>query len=326
MKEVCRAIRRGRNFLLCAHVRPEGDSIGSLLAIQYLLRHLSKRPLIVSQDAFPVRLDVLPKDGWTTLRDLEAMKRKPRFDTCVVVDCPNPKRLGRVHKLIRPGMTVINIDHHVSNARFGDYNLVNDRASACGEIAYELFKTMRVPIGPEAALAMYVSISTDTGSFRFGNTTTHTHRIVAELLKTGIDHEHINENLYDRSSHRRVSLLAHILKNLKIELGGKVVWAVIRKELLRRTRTTVVDTEGFIDFLRSVAGVHIAFILIENGKNRFHVSFRAKGRNDVNQIAEAFGGGGHRKSAGCRIEGPPEQAAQRILGVVRNYLKKPTFS
>lgn len=326
VRDVCDAIKQYHNFLLSAHIRPEGDSIGSLLAIKYLLLHLGKKVWVVSQDAFPNRLDVMPQDGWYTLKDLLALREKPNFDACVVVDCPNPGRIGKVQELIRPETAVINIDHHVSNIRFGHYNLVNDRASACGEIIYDLFKELNVPIIKEAALPLYVSISTDTGSFKYSNTTSKTHRVAAELIQTGIDLEYINENLYERFSRRRVSLLTRLLKNIKVAMGGKVIWAIIKTSMRRQTKTTFADTEGFIDFLRSVSGVHIAFILIENGKNKYQVSFRAKGHNDVNQIAEAFGGGGHRKASGCSIEGRSDKVVAQILSVIRQYFKNPTFS
>jgi phosphoesterase RecJ-like protein len=287
---------------------------------------LGKNAWIICQDAFPERLDVLPWDGWATVRQFKKLKSVPRFDACIVVDCPNPSRIGTVQGLIDSDTTIINIDHHVSNTRFGHYNLVNDRAAACGEIIYELFKECQVPITQEAALPLYVSISTDTGSFRYSNTTSKTHLITAGLIETGIDVEAINENLYDRSSRNRVSLLAHLLSHIKVEMGGKVVWAVVSNQIIKKTKTAFEDTEGFVDFLRAVAGVHIAFILIENGKNQYQVSFRAKGKNDVNQIAECLGGGGHRKAAGCSIQGPAATAAARILSVIKKYLRSPTFS
>jgi len=326
VREICDAIKEHQNFLLSAHIRPEGDSIGSLLGIQFLLHKLGKEAWIVSQDSFPSRLDVMSQDGWHTVAEVLNLKEKPKFDACIVVDCPNPARIGRVQELIAPETVIINIDHHVSNIRFGHFNLVDDRAAACGEIICDLFKELNIPLTKEAALPLYVSISTDTGSFRYSNTTSKTHRVAAELIQTGINLEEINENLYERFSRRRVSLLADLLKNIKVEMGGKVVWAVVKKNMIRRTKTSFADTEGFIDFLRSIAGVRIAFILIENGKNKYQVSFRAKGMNDVNQIAQAFGGGGHRKASGCSIQGTAEKAVDQILTEVRKYFRKPTFS
>ena len=326
IEEVCDAIRKHNNFLLSAHIRPEGDSVGSLLAVQSLLTKLGKTAWVVSEDEFPDRLDLMPKDGWHTVREIKKLKKKPHFDACVVVDCPNPTRMGSVQELIGRDTTIINIDHHVSNARFGHYNLVNDRAAACGEIVYDLFKQFKIPITKTEAVPIYISISTDTGSFKYSNTTSKTHLVASELIQTGIDLEEINENLYERCSHSRLNLLADLLDEIKVEMGGKVVWAVVKSAMLRKTKTTFEDTEGFIDFLRSMSGVRIAFILIENEKSMYQVSFRSKGSDDVNQIAEAFGGGGHRKASGCTIDGPPEKAARRIVAVIRRYFKKPTFS
>jgi len=326
LSEVARAIKAHKTFLLAAHVRPEGDSIGSLLALKCLLEKLGKKPWIVSPDPFPKRLDVMPKNGWRTLEYLEGLSNPPRFDACIVVDCPNLHRMGKIKEWIGPETKIINIDHHVSNIKFGDYNLVNDRAAACGEIIYDLFKKFRVPITKEAALPIYVSISTDTGSFRYSNTSAKTHRIAADLIQAGLNSERVNEKLYERSSCYRVSLLADILKKIKMALGGRVAWTVITAGMMKKSNTVFEDTEGFVDYLRSVDAAEVAFIMIETGKNKYQVSFRAKGINDVNRIAEALGGGGHRKSAGCTIEGSLAKASQQILSVIRTYLKKPTFS
>lgn len=321
LDDICDAIRTHQRFLLSAHIRPEGDSVGSLLGLKALLSGMGKEAWIVCQDPFPQRLDLMPQDGWHTVAELDRRGQKPKFDACIVVDCPNPSRIGKVQEWIAPDTIVINIDHHVSNVRFGHHNFVNDRAAACGEIVYDLFKKLNVPITKEAALPIYVSISTDTGSFKYSNTTSKTHKIAAELIQTGINLESINENVYERSSRNRVKLLADLLKHMQVEMGGKVVWAVVNSRMIKKTRATLEDTEGFIDFLRSVADVQIAFILIESGKRIYQVSFRAKGSNDVNQIAEVFGGGGHRKAAGCTIYGTAQQAAAKILAAIHIYFR-----
>ena len=137
VSQVAKALKKHKNFLLAAHIRPEGDSIGSLLALKYLLEKLGKEPWIVSPDPFPKRLDIMPQKGWHTLEDMKQLAKQPRFDACIVVDCPNMHRMGKLNEWIGPETEIINIDHHVSNIKFGDYNLVNDRASACGEIIYD---------------------------------------------------------------------------------------------------------------------------------------------------------------------------------------------
>ncbi|HNV87249.1 MAG TPA: bifunctional oligoribonuclease/PAP phosphatase NrnA, partial [Candidatus Omnitrophota bacterium] len=285
VEEVCSVIKRHRNFLLSAHVRPEGDSVGSMLAILSLLTKLGKRAWIVSEDAFPSRLDVMPRKAWMTLRQFRALPRKPKFDACIFVDCPRLDRIGEVRKLVAPGMTLINIDHHVTNGRFGDFNLVNDRAASCGEIVYDLFKKCGIPITQKEALPLYVSLTTDTGSFRFSNTSAKTHRVVADLIETGIDLETINDEVYARFSLERTRLLSDLLRDIKIGLNGKVVWAVIRREMFRKRKASFEDAEGFIDSLRFIRGVRIAFLAIEAERNEWQVSFRAKGPYDVSRIA-----------------------------------------
>jgi len=321
-EEICGVLKKHRSFLLSAHVRPEGDSVGSLLAIRSLLQKLGKKAWIVSEDSFPPRLDVMSRDGWMTLSQFRALSRRPKFDACVFVDCPRLDRIGEVRKLVAPGMTLINIDHHVTNSRFGDYNLVDDRAASCGEIVHGLFKKLRIPVTQKEALPLYVSLTTDTGSFRFSNTSAKTHRVVADLIETGIDLETINDEVYARFSLERTRLLSDLLRDIKIGLHGKIVWAVIRRAMFRKRKASFEDAEGFIDSLRFIRGVRIAFLAIEAEKNEWQVSFRAKGPYDVSRIAEVFGGGGHRKAAGCTIYGTAKTVVAKVRKAIFEYLKK----
>lgn len=309
----CKALRKQNNFLLASHISPEGDAVGSLLAVDSLLRRLGKRSSVVCEDQFPERLRCIPhRNRWRTYEDVK--HRKGRFDALVVTDCPTLERIGKVKDLIRPDTVIFNIDHHVSNVRFGNFNCVHPQAAASGEVVYDIFKHIRMPVTRQEAVALYVSLSTDTGSFKHSNTGIRTHRIAAELIRAGINIEKINEDLYSSYSLNKIQLYSRLLGKVETAFAGKVAWVAMNRQDLRASGSTYEDTEGFIDFLKFLREVKIAFFLSEmQCDNEVKVSFRSKANYDVNQIATAFGGGGHRKASGCTLRMPLSEAIQSIL-------------
>jgi phosphoesterase RecJ-like protein len=319
-KRIQKLLRSKKSFLLTAHVNPEGDSVGSLLALSSLLRKLGKKCYIASENGFPKRLRFLPCRNWYSISRLKSRKAMPSFDACIVVDCASLERTGKVATLLNPGIPIVNIDHHVSNRRFGDINLVDVNAAACGEIIHEMFTRFHVPLSKGDAENLYVSISTDTGSFRYSNTRERTHRIAAELIHKGLDVEGLNHQIYSNYTISRLHLLVQFLKSVQMALEGKLAWGVITKGMVRATRTEPDEAEGFVDFLRAIDTVQIAFILIENN-NRIKASFRSKGAPDVNWIASRFAGGGHKKASGAEFGGSLAETQRKIVSVVKKYLQ-----
>lgn len=312
----CRALRRYDRFLLSCHISPEGDAIGSILAMESLLRRLGKKTKIVGEDDFPTRLSCLSAKRWNKFSDL---KSKPEdFQALVVADSPTLERIGRVQELVGPHTVIFNIDHHVSNSRFGRYNYVQPEAAASGEVVFDIFKKMRVPLTQEDAANLYVALSTDTGSFKYGNTTVRSHLIAAELIKTGIPLEKINEELYATYSLNKIGLYSRLLSRVKTSAEGHIAWASVRREDLMESGATYEDTEGFIDFLKFLKEVKIAFFLIELPQgDHVRISFRSKGRHDVNRIATHFKGGGHRKASGCILRGELGKVEKMVLEKIR---------
>ena len=312
----CRALKAHGRFLLSCHVLPEGDAIGSILAMESLLRRLGKKTKVVAEDAFPTRLSCLSSKRWNRLQDFKGSLED--FDALVVADCPTLERIGRVKELVGPHTVIFNIDHHVSNQRFGRYNYIRPEAAASGEVVFEIFKKMRVPVTREDATNLYVALSTDTGSFKYGNMGVRSHLIAAELIKTGIPVEKINDQLYSTYSLNKINLYSRILSRVKTDAGGRVAWAVVRCEDLKESGATYEDTEGFIDFLKFLKEVKIAFFLLELPQGRgIRVSFRSKGTYDVNRVAAHFKGGGHRKASGCILRGELEEVEKTVLAKVR---------
>ena len=324
LNALCQALKKTDNFLLASHVNPEGDAVASVLALDSLLRRLGKKTMIACEDAFPERLGCLPSKRWNQVKDVPASKK---FSALVVADCPTLERIGTVKKLLSPDTKIFNIDHHISNTLFGDYNYIQPSASACGEVIYDMFKHFRMKINRDEAMALYVTISTDTGSFKYSNTTVKSHQIASELIKTGIDIEHINDALYATYSLEKIHLYSLLLGRVKTSEDGMIAWVGLTKADLKKTGATYEDTEGFIDFLKYIKEVQFSFFMSEidgsqNGQVR--VSFRSKGKYDVARVAAIFGGGGHKKAAGCTINGTLEAATERILQELRTALVKQT--
>lgn len=313
LEEFCSGLKKADNFLLASHVNPEGDAIGSIVAMESLLRRMGKKTTIVCEDPFPNRLSCLPhQDRWQILAKVK--DRKPRFDALVIADCPTLERIGKVKELLRPETDIFNIDHHISNDYFGRYNYVKPEAAACGEVVYEIMQKFKMPVTKEEATALYVSLSTDTGSFKHSNTSVRSHQIAAELIQIGIDIERINEELYATYSLNKISLYSRLLSKVETAFGGKVAWVAMTRKDLEASGGTYEDTEGFIDFLKYIKEVKIAFFPSEmKDPNEVKVSFRSKEKYDVNQIATAFGGGGHKKASGCTIHQNLSSAVQAIL-------------
>lgn len=321
LKAFCEALCKQDRFLLASHINPEGDAIGSLIAVESLLRRMGKKTTIVSEDSFPERLSCLPnRERWRVYGD--AKNRKNRFDALVVTDCPTLERIGKVKELVRPQTVIFNIDHHVSNAYFGRYNLVVPKAAASGEVVHEIFKYFKVALRKDEATALYVSLSTDTGSFKYSNTSVRSHQMAADLIQTGIDIDRINEELYATYSLNKIKLYSRLLAKVHTSSDRKVAWVAMTQEDLRSCGALYEDAEGFIDFLKYLKEVRIAFFLSEMIKGlEVKVSFRSKGNYDVNQIATTFGGGGHRKASGCTLNTNLAEAVKRILTEIQKQTR-----
>ena len=317
LSTICQTLKKMDNFLLASHVNPEGDAVASVLALDSMLRRLGKKTMIACEDVFPERLGCLPDKRWNQAKNVPAGRK---FNALVVADCPTLERIGAVNLLLSPETKIFNIDHHISNTLFGHYNYIQPSASACGEVIYDMLKQFRLKINKEEATALYVSISTDTGSFKYSNTTVKSHQIASDLIKTGIDIEKINDALYATYSLEKIHLYSLLLGRIKTSEDGTIAWVSLTKNDLKQTGATYEDTEGFIDFLKYIKEVQFSFFMSEMdgiSQGQVRVSFRSKGKYDVAQVAAQFGGGGHKKAAGCTIHGTLEQATDQILEKIK---------
>lgn len=317
--EIADALRAHDSFVLLSHVRPDGDAIGSQLALGHALEAMGKTVHYVNEDGLPESLAFLPASEKIQTPPDEALD----VQVCVALDCANQPRLGdkALHAASKASLW-INIDHHISNPGYGDLNHIDDSSPATGQILYNLITSENLPLPDETRDAIYVAVSTDTGSFQYSNTTAATYEMAADLVRRGIDVGTINAKTYDNHPYRRIELLRALLNTLERSPDGKVAdWqlpASVKTELQLKPE----DSEDLIDHIRGIRGVIVAAFFEELFDGTIRVSLRCKD-SSVNccEVAQLFGGGGHARAAGIRIAGSTMAEARiEVLEAVQNAL------
>jgi bifunctional oligoribonuclease and PAP phosphatase NrnA len=299
LDRVVDALRSGERFLLTAHEGPDGDALGSLLAMHHVLRQLGKDSVMflhAKEFPLPVEYRFLP---------LEEVFHEPPADvvdrTLVFLDCGNIDRMP-VEFLRRDGARVVNIDHHHDNTRFGSVNLVDTEASCTAEIVLDVAKRLGADITPEIASALYVGLVTDTGKFMYENTGPAAHRMAAELIEAGVDVDDTYRRLYERVPIEKLRLIARALEKIERHDEGRFAVTYISADDYEATGAGEVLTEGIIDFVRALEGTAVAAVIrdkTDDGRSARKVSLRSSdGTVDVSAIARIHGGGGHRRAAG----------------------------
>lgn len=320
MVSVAEALREKDNFLITAHVNPEGDSVGSQIAMFLLLKKIGKKAVIVNHDVVPHNLRFL--EGSREIS--KHFPDDPLPDAVIMMDCPVRERTGRVGKLLDEECFVINIDHHVSNEYFGDVNWVESGMSSVGEMVFNLAREMKVEIDKTMGEAIYAAIVTDTGMFNYENTSSDTHRVIGELMASGVSPKDMFSQIFEKRSVTEIRILGKALSDLRVVADGKVAYISISKEMYESEGVQSVPTDDFINFPRSVKGVEIAVFFKENpaAKGRVNVSFRSSGGADVNKLAAVFGGGGHPQASGCVVECSLDQARDKVLDAAVKMIQK----
>jgi phosphoesterase RecJ-like protein len=309
-------IKEHERFALTTHLSPEGDAIGSTLALRLILRRLGKEALIVMQDPVPQSLKFLKgAEGIKGPRDLpEGFDPQLWF----VLDCASFERVGeQVKRLIeRTGKPIINIDHHVSNPGFGQINYLR-QAAATAQLIFQLSLALKLN-DPEIATALYAGLVADTDAFRNANTDAQALRDAAALLEQGAKAHEVIVNLYERRTPGELRLLGHAL--LHAHLDGGIIWAELPLEVFARLGALPHETEHLVDELRTVEGVKVAVLFKELEGGRVKVSFRAKEGLKVNELAQSFGGGGHEQAAGCLLSGELAEVERLVLEELKRRL------
>lgn len=312
IKDTIDSVKEAENIFIVSHVRPDGDNLGSSLALALAIKKLKKNPKILKVDDIPLDFDFLP--GIELIKDHDLDQD---IDLLIALDSGDLGRLGIGKDFALKADKIINIDHHVSNDNFGDINLVSTSSAATAEIVYEVIREMGVHIDKDIAACLYTALSTDTGSFMYSNTTATTHRIASELLKTRIDINTININLYQNKSMEATRLFINALKDLEFYNEDQVGIISVTQEMLKESGAKMDDTEGIISFIRNISTIEVACLLKEEGKNEVKVSLRSKTEVDVSEIASKFGGGGHIRAAGCTIFEDIAKAKELLLKEIK---------
>lgn len=311
---VAELIRSGRSFLLLAHVYPDGDVLGSQLGLGLALRAAGRRVTFACRHPVPDPFPFLPGAG-----EVQQWKEgQGGHEVVVTLDCPDPSRVGGLLEGCRqPGVRVLNIDHHADNRRYGDVNWIQPEAAATGEMVYELIQATGLAMTPEVAVNLYTAIVTDTGSFRYSNTTPTTFRIAARLVEAGADPARVAIQLHETRHLAGLHLLGRILQQVEENADGTIAWVVIDRS--QTASPDLLEAEDFITYPRSLRTVKVAVLFRELGGEvpTVKVSLRAKGQVNVARIAARLGGGGHPNAAGAVLHTDLAEAKARVLGAVQ---------
>ncbi|MDQ7794570.1 MAG: bifunctional oligoribonuclease/PAP phosphatase NrnA [bacterium] len=311
---VIQALREGRSFLLLSHELPDGDSVGATLALARGLDQMGKRVTVGGADPVPRIYRHLPgADGVRPWRELDGGS----WDIAVLLDCAEPARAGDAWKLASGARLVINIDHHVTNTGFGDLNLVDAKASATSEQVYDLLADLGVSVDAAIAACLFAGIMTDTGCFRYENTTPRALQIAAGLVEAGAEPGALSAWIWESRHPSTLRLLARALDTLTTNDGGRIAWMTVDDGMLAETGADEEEVEGFVNYPRSLEGVEVALMFRTFKAGGTRVALRSKTYADVSRIARALGGGGHPRAAGCLLDCGLEEAVARVLAEVR---------
>lgn len=311
LSQVVELIENKGKFSITAHLRPDGDSLGSSLGLYWLLQALNKDVEVIMRDPVPHAYQKLP--GARDVRITPAADKA--YDAVFVIECSD---------IARPGLRelenqfVVNIDHHATTALFGKINWIDSTASACGEMIYNLAKALGVRVTKEMAECCYTALITDTGSFHYSNTTERTFKVASELLRTGVKPAKTAEAVFASYPWSRIQLMGAVLSTARRDASGRV--AILRHslEMQHSAEASDEDADGFVNYPLTVGEVEAVAMLKESELGVYRTSLRSKGEVNVAKVAERFGGGGHRNAAGCTLRGTWEEAEEKIIALLQD--------
>lgn len=314
IKQIVDQLKLSRNVLVVSHTNPDGDAIGALLATGLALKALHKNVRMYNQSPIPAVYRFLPSVH-SISQTIEPIEE---YDAAVVLDCGSIERVGALAQQIRKASMLINIDHHITNTRFGHLRLIDPKACATVEIVHRIIKKLDVKIDCPMAAAIYTGILTDTGSFRFSSTNQQAFKVCTEMIEYGANPFEIAQYVYGHYSLGRIKLLNLALDSLEISPNGKMSIMSLTQDMMDMTNTQEQDIDGIINYARRIEDVKVAALIHEvagNGRQRrqYHVSLRSDGDINVALIAAQFGGGGHANAAGFSVEATLSDLKNKII-------------
>lgn len=319
MKQIIAQLIKSKQVLLVSHVNPDGDAIGAMLGLGLALESMKKKVQLFNQSPMPAVYQFLPS--------IHRIKQETgdiaSYDTAVILDCSDLQRIGAAAEAVSRIPVVINIDHHITNNRFGNHQLIDANASSTAEIIYRLIKELNVPVTMAMAYAIYTGIMADTGSFRFSNTTQESFRISHEMVAAGADPHTVAHHVYETISLNRIKLLTMLFDTIELSEDGAFSIMTLTQNMLNASGTEIADVNGLINYAKRIESVKVAALLYErkNGKkpgqsgSHYHVSLRSDGSVNVSRIAAAFGGGGHISAAGFDVYATLPELKQKLFSM-----------
>lgn len=314
LQAAARFIHENDDFLVVSHVSPDGDAIGSTSAVGFILQLLGKTYTLINDGRTPKKYQMLL--GGQPIVDYSLVPPSRRFGRVIAVDCADFSRIGGVHNVFDEGVQLLNIDHHPTNDLFGSVNLVHPDAAATVEIIFELGQQLGIQWTKPLAASIYAGLLTDTGGFRYSNTSPNVLSIAEKMLRAGAEGAVLAEQLLETMTYPQMQLLRDALSTLEFAKDRQIAWLSVSQETLSRIGASDEDSEGLVNIPRNVEGVQVGMMFKEKDTNLFKVSLRSAGKVDVAQIAKRLGGGGHVRAAGCTVEGTLDDVVERLVGAV----------
>ncbi len=308
-------LRGGQRFLLTSHANPDGDAIGSTVAAARLLRQLGKACTVWLRDPVPRLYRAMPGTDRIHTGEEPPANYPEHFDAVLVMECPSPDRTG-LEEALATDLPLLNIDHHLGNELYGAVNWVDTAAPAVGEMVFRLARAMNLVFDRDVANALYLTLVTDTGGFRFSNTTAAAFDAAGELVREGASPETISKWLYESQPESVLRLVGEMLQTLELHGEGRIATAWTTREMARRADAQPGDSEGLIDYPRSIEGVEAVALFKQLDDDHFKVSLRSRGDTNVERIARKLGGGGHRNAAGFSSQKGRDELAEETIAAL----------
>ncbi|RIX51782.1 bifunctional oligoribonuclease/PAP phosphatase NrnA [Paenibacillus nanensis] len=318
LDEALAFIKANASFLVVSHVQPDGDAISSTVVVDWLLERMGKKAVLVNESELPSRLNYLRH--FDQILSLKKQKLEASFDAVIAVDCADNRRMGEVSSFFPEGCAILNIDHHPTNNRFGSVNVIQPHAAATAEILFDLIERAGMTPDLDCATAIYTGLMTDTGGFRYSNTSPRVMEIAAKLLETGVSGSKLADHLLEKMTMAKLKLLQMSLARLTFSEDLRIGWVYIGKNDLTDCGAVPEDLEGIVNYALNVDGVEVGILFKETNDGAVKASLRSAGKADVAAIAQTFGGGGHVRASGCRLDGPIEEAIRVLVDAVRKAL------
>ena len=306
IERIVEAVRQRNRFVISSHSRPDGDSIGSQLAMALTLRGFGKHVDVVNLDRAPAPLLQFP-----AVADIQiAPSVSGQYDAAIIMECGDLARTG-VTGLDR--FHVINIDHHPGNSAYGQLNWFDPSAAACGEMVFDLIEALGAPLHVDVATHIYLAILTDTGSFHYSSISPRTFEICRRTLEAGVDPVRVARNVYDSNNMGRLRLFGSVLSAMRLDPTGRIAIVYLDHEMAQEAGGTYEDTEGLINLPLTVKEIEAVVFFKQTEGDEYRVSMRSKGEIDIGAIAKQFGGGGHKNAAGCTVSGSIESLQKTFV-------------